>query len=386
MNTYSESIITKINQNVFFKEFTFDNNDFYPNDGKKQLADNIILLDELLFIIQVKERNPASVKSKEDENKWFENTVLKAAKNQIKESLKYFARYSELQIKNIRNQLIEVNQANLKLANKLIIYLPNSSLISSSNKEIKFYESKQVGNIHVLSVEDYFWICRFLITPTEVDEYLKFRKRIYLRHKSIIKIFPEQYILSHFLNTNNESVINEKYIETLSKFDSEENEFDVSGILNNFLEKIHYERQKKSIEYHLIIKEIAKLKRYEMLEFKKRFQTIIEDVKLNSFSLPYRFTADRTGCGFVFIPLMLNKIKYWENALNNYTKIYKYKRKLNKCLGVIVYKFGDYYDIQWSFTNSDWSYDEVLEKAVIQESELYGEGEVRLLERYKFKK
>jgi hypothetical protein len=54
------------------------------------------------------------------------------------------------------------------------------------------------------------------------------------------------------------------------------------------------EQQKNSTDYYKIIKEIAKLKRYELLEFKKRFSQIIEDVKSQTFSLPYRFTITRT--------------------------------------------------------------------------------------------
>jgi len=87
MTKQSENIVTKISSNVFYKEFTFDKNDFYPQDGKKELADNVLWLDNLLFVIQVKERNPKEIKSEEDENKWFNNTVLKTAKNQIKKSV-----------------------------------------------------------------------------------------------------------------------------------------------------------------------------------------------------------------------------------------------------------------------------------------------------------
>ena len=263
--------------------------------------------------------------------------------------------------------------------------MPNSSLINDYNKSIKFYESKQSGNIHIFNIEDYSWICRFLITPTELDEYLKFRERIYLKHKEIIKLYPEQYILGHFLNTNDETVIREEYIKTFAKLEEDIDDFDVSGILNKFLEKIRIEEQKKSTDYYSIVKEIAKLKRYELLEFKKRFRKIIEDVKSNVFSMPYRFTITRTGCGFVFIPLMPDKIEYWENELLNFSEMYKYKRKLSKCLGVLTFKSGEYFDINWAYLNSDWVYNKELEEAVKGDSKFYGNGEYLQYDRYKFK-
>lgn len=58
MPTDSENLVAGISSNVFYKEFTFDKNDFYPEDGKKELADTVLWLDDLLFIIQVKERKP----------------------------------------------------------------------------------------------------------------------------------------------------------------------------------------------------------------------------------------------------------------------------------------------------------------------------------------
>jgi hypothetical protein len=385
MTTQSENIVTKISSNVFYKEFTFDKNDFYPEDGQKELADNVLWLDNLLFIIQVKERNPNEIKSEAEENKWFQNTVLGKAKKQITESVDYFSKYSEIKIKNLQGHFIDISKANLSGINKIIIYLPNSSLINSDNKSMKFYESTQSGNIHIFNIEDYLWVCRFLITPTELDEYLKFRERIYLKHKEKIRLYPEQYILGHFLNTDNEEIIDEEYIETLNKLVDDVADFDVSGIVGNFLEKIRINTQNEPTDYYSILKEIANLKRYELLEFKKRFRQMINDVNSSRFSIPYRFTITRTGCGFVFISLLPDKIEYWKNALLNFTETYKYKRKLSKCLGVLTYKSGEYFDINWAFIKSDWNYNEKLEDAVKQELEFYEEGEIIQIDRYKIK-
>jgi hypothetical protein len=383
MNTQSENIVTEISSNVFYKEFTFNKNDFYPIDGKKELADNVLWLDDLLFIIQVKERNPDKVRSEKEENKWFENAVLRTAKKQIRDSISFFDKYNEIKIRNVRNHQIDISQASKADINKLIIYKPNSSLISERNKCIKFYASQQSGNIHILNIDDYSWVCRFLITPAELDEYLKFRERIYLRHKKIVTDYPEQYILAHFLNTDDETIIQEKYIETLDKLVNDTAEFDVSSILNNFLEKINIDEQKNSVDYYKIIKEIAKLKRYELIEFKKRFTQMIEDVKSQTFSLPYRFTITRTGCGFVFVPLLDDKAKFWKNAILNFTELYKYKRNLNKCLGVLAFKTGEYFDIYWAYMESEWQYNENLQEAVKHSDEFYN-SEIQQVDRYRF--
>ena len=383
MQTISENIITKINVNIFYKEFTFDKNDFYPEDGKKELADNVLWIDNLLFVIQIKERNIDKATTNADN--WFNNKVLKKAKKQISNTLEYFNKYDKIPIKNCRNQSIDISKANLNGINKVIIYKLEEEL-NQNNKNIKFYESQKEGNIHIFNVKDYYWICKYLITPTELDEYLKFRERIYLKHKNIITIYPEQYILGHFLNTDDETEIKEKYIETFDKIKVDFEKFDISGIIGSFLDKIRVKEQKETIGYHYIISEIAKLKREELFEFKSRFVKIIELAKTDVFSLPFRFVATRTGCGFVFFSLDTEKSKLWEKALINFTEIYKYKHRLEKCLGVVVFKKDDYFDINWTFFNNEWKYDEELAELVKKETELYGISEIKMPKRYEIKK
>lgn len=382
MKTESEDITSKINSHLFFSEFTFDENDFYPSDGKKELADNVLWLDDLLIIIQIKERNRKDVKTKTDENNWFKNTVLKKAKRQIKNSLDYFNTYDEILIKNRRERLIDISSVNMNEVRKLIIYKPNSNLLDFKNRRLKFYVSNEVGNIHLFELEDYYWICRFLITPTELNEYLCFREQLYLRHKDIIDVYPEQYILAHFLHTDDVSYIKNEYIDSLSKLEQDNDEYNLTNFIDSFVDKIRIPDQKESIEYYSIIKEIAKLKRYELKEFKIRFVKIIEEAKSNMLSMPYKFLVPRTECGFVFISLVEDKSEYWENALINITETFKYKHKLKKCLGVIVHKYGEYFDVNWAFLEYEWEVNENLDRMVQRESELYGNGEIQKMKRY----
>ena len=58
LSNLSEKEITQINQNVFFKEFTFDKNDFIiDGHNKVELADNVLWLDDLMIVIQIKEKD-----------------------------------------------------------------------------------------------------------------------------------------------------------------------------------------------------------------------------------------------------------------------------------------------------------------------------------------
>ncbi|MBE7629583.1 hypothetical protein [Tenacibaculum piscium] len=166
--TESENLVTSINVNVFFKEFTFYKNEFYSENGKKELelADNVLWLDDLLFIFQTKERNHEN--SIKGVDSWFKNKILNQAKRQITNSIKYFNKYENILVKNCRNQLIDVSGANLDNVKKIIIYKVDEQL-NEKNKNTKFYESSLSGNIHLFNIEDYYHICKYLVTPYEVD-------------------------------------------------------------------------------------------------------------------------------------------------------------------------------------------------------------------------
>lgn len=386
MPTESESIVTEISSNIFFKEFTFASNEFFPPGGQKELADHILWLDELLFIIQTKERNPKDVKTSETENSWFKNTVLKKAKNQIKDSVGFFRSYDSIKIKNLQDHQLDIGGAHSEKAKKIIIYKSNSTLISERNTLTKFYESSDVGNIHIFHVEDYFNISKILHTPTELDDYLMFRERIYLRHKETIGLWPEKYIISHFLNTDDESLIDPNYIKSLSKLAKDSEEFDMSRILYDFHDKIHIPEHKNPTHYYSILKEIAKMKRYELAEFKRRFINMFHFVSKGDLELPERFVNTRTGCGFVFIALTSDTDK-WQNMLSNNAEIYKYKRQLQKCVAVIMFKNGEYRDIYWYFMDSPWEYDNEFDQYVANlEKGLYGPGVIKHYDRYRFNK
>ena len=53
-----EDALGKLNADYFFREFTFSSNKFKPNPNEElELADNVVWLDDLMIVYQVKERN-----------------------------------------------------------------------------------------------------------------------------------------------------------------------------------------------------------------------------------------------------------------------------------------------------------------------------------------
>ena len=377
----TEKIVAFINTNVFFKEFSFSRNEFTTPDAKSQLqlADNVIWLDNILFIYQIKDRN---VEADGDEVKWFVNKVQKKAVKQIKGTLEYFTEYKNITVTNERGHSINISEANPENAKKIIVYTSTEAL-PEEKRFLKFHRSKTAGLIHLFHSDDYGGVCRFLFTPSEIAEYLLFRETLYEKHEQELNSLPEQYVLGHFLESTDTDNIDLTYLENLKKMIKNESEFDVSIIINLFQERIV--KIGSDNDYYFIIKEIAKLDRAELKEFKLRFKMSLEKAKSQTFTLPYRISSIRTNCGFVFIPLEYKNSDVWQNALFNLTYAHKYERKNSKCIGMIVcYDLKKkFYDINWSYVESEWCYNQEMEK-LLKENNPFRNVSLRKTNKYHF--
>ena len=216
--------------------------------------------------------------------------------------------------------------------------------------------------------EDYYWICRYLNTPAEVEEYLEFRKELFEVHRNHLNKFPEQYVLAHFFETLDTSELKAKYIDNFKKVTTDSSEFNISYLIENFNKNIRL--IKEQTEYYPIIAEIAKLNRTELAEFKKRLIRTIEKCKEDDITIPYRIYLPRTDCGFVFIPLNKHSSKHWKTALNNFTFAQKYDQKAYRCVGLVMFETqlnGEtFLDMYWEFNEQEWKFNAEMEKLLLE--------------------
>ena len=380
----AEDTIAQINTNVFFKEFTFCKNDFKALDSNQKLefADNVVWLDDLLFIFQIKERNK---ESSSDDRNWYNNKVINKGVKQIKSTLKYLTSYPDIKIENEKGHVLNISEAsNCNPIRKIIIYSPNDSFPEELRQK-RFYESSEVGLIHLFHAEDYYWICRYLITPAEIDEYLGFREDYYLASPKRSDIIPEQYILAHFFETTETDHYDPEYISNLQQVSLDFEQFDLSHIIKNFADKITFGNYRT--EYYPIIQEIAKLNRAELNEFKKRFIKSAEVCESKEIVFPYRFFTPRTDCAFIFVPIHSSKSCNWNNILHNFAGCHKYDQKARKCLGVAIFRdpnASDHFIINWSYLEKQWEFDSELEQMIKDNPPPFRDTEVTIINnRYK---
>lgn len=361
--TESELHIAELNSNAFFKEFTYSSTKFKIDEKGQELelADNVVWLDDFLQIIQIKERNKSG--DSNDEN-WFNNKVLRKAVKQIKDTISYFETYENISIPNERGDYFNLSEAGKLEPVKIIIYLPGDSFPELLRFK-KFYESRDVGLIHLFHIEDYSLICKNLITPYEIKDFLQFRESMFKFNGLNLNDLSEEYVLGHYIESHENFNINPKYIENISKLVDDFESFNIFPIVENF--KTLILKTTGETHYYFILKELAKLDRSDIRGFLERFNLALKTAKnQKSDILPYRMTSLNSQCGFVFIPIKIERKSESGKALQNFTLIHKYEQKLDKAVGMICYFNPEekYHDIFWTYIKYEWEYDEELEKFI----------------------
>lgn len=373
LSNQSEKEITQINQNVFFKEFTFDKNDFIiDGHNKVELADNVLWLDDLMIVIQIKEKDLKGNSSVDD---WLKNKVFKKAKDQVKNTLKYLYDHKTISIANGHNENHILDIRKIVSIHSVIIYK-----IDDWNKEsevAKKYITQDNRLIHFISFDDYIQVCRYIITPVELGQYLYFREKM-LRNNMNIDELPEQYFLAHYFQNPINTTFNILYICNLNKICekiiSKEDEFYLGYFISHMRETLYAYGNER--DYYFTVRELAKLNRGEMKLFKERLLAIIHGEPKSLPVLMKRFASDRTKCGFVLMKLNEDVKDTWSNALINFAYEFKYKWKLEKCIGLVVLKDNEYYDFKWCYMEGKWAYDEEWEKRVEEDIEINGKGKI----------
>lgn len=359
--TLSEEFITNINQNVFYKEFTFDRSEILIDQNNVvELADNILWIDDILIVFQIKERNSLKSDSKSNIGNWFSNKVLKKAKEQIKKSNEWIRSCDSIPLKNKNEQILEMHPGEIEKIINVVLYHINETIPETFNPEIK-YKTQDGLFIHIFSSVDYFHICRYLETPAELRDYLNFREDLLSFYPT--QKFSEQYILAHYFHNSNDLQFNASYIDDLEEIcndiECNDSQLSLSAFLNKFRDSVV--PANGGLSYIEIVKELAKLNRQEIFMFKQRLLSVLT----GDFQDPFNMKAmyfPRTDCSFIVMKPPIERYPYLETILHNTTEDYKYARHASKGLGAIVlYESGDVL-VYWCLISTPWKYDASLEE------------------------
>ena len=378
-----EDDMGSLNERFFFEEFTYSTNTFRPNPSTElELADSIIWLDDMLVLFQLKEREKISKTSPDKEAKWFEKKVIGLGTRQIRDSVKYLDVHRDILLRNHRGHRFELRRDAITGMHKVICYLGNSRLPEACRRK-KFHRSRAAGVIHVIAAHDYLGVVRTVLTPFELSAYLAFRQKLIEKWGDALSPVPEPALVGQYLEGDADRKPDPTFMDVLTSLEHRADEWDMSGIIKQFAERVTTDGH--GTEYYAILKELAKLKRNELREFKTRFRLSMEKCRVGEFAMPYRMAIPRTNCGFVFIPLTEDAVAVRKQGLMNLTLACKYDLKVPKCVGAsFCPEEGGWFSVEWCYMEHTWRYDEELERA-LKGNNPFREVRTAELPRYEFR-
>lgn len=355
--------LSKLNEHFFFGEFTYSKTTFKPTPTSEfELADSIILIDDLIVIFQLKERHAPSSPTEEGEEQWFKRKVIAKGASQVRDTLNFLATESRIQLENHRGHRVELETGTIRTVHKLVCYLPDKKLPKKCRRQ-KFYRSRTAGIIHLFDGSDYLGVVRALLTPSELSEYLDFREELIGRWGSLVNEVPEAALVGQYILGDADNPPSADFLDHLQRAGGVTDDWDISGIIKRFPDRIT--TPGSATDYYSIVTQLAKLKRNELREFKKRFELAIEKCRVGEFTCPYRISIPRTDCAFVFIPVEKALVHKRREGLLNLTLAAKYDAHMSKALGItFVPDEGDWYSVEWCYMEFPWEKDEELETMI----------------------
>ena len=378
-----EKEINRLNEDFFFKEFTYSATTFRPHPSKElELADGLVWLDEMLVVFQLKERRPMTPTSSEVEEKWFKKKIQSLATRQIRDSLHYLYDNKLIRLKNHRGDNFVLEMDSISSVHKVVCY-HNPDLPTRQGFPRKFHQSSTAGTIHIVSSRDYLGIVRTVLTPHELSEFLSFREHLIERWGESVNVISEPALMGQYLAGDSSARPSPDYITVLEALEHNTETWDLSGIIKLFPDRVMNEED-ATVDYYSIVTELAKLKRNELKEFKTRFQISMDKCRSNAFALPYRMATPRTNCAFVFVPLTNDMLEHRQQALVNLTNACRYDLKMSKCLGASFSPDSKgWFLVEWCYLEAPWRYDREMD-AALKHNNPFRKVETVELDRYRF--
>ena len=301
----SEKLLSNFAEKYFTDELVIAKLHYTPEGGSElELADLIINLDDIVIAIQLKSRNANAItEDTKAEKRWVEKKC-EHARQQVKKTIACIRTGKLPTFKNIAGQEIAIN--NKAKVIPLVIF-DNHKICEYA----RILERTQDNNkINCISYSDFQEMCKNIVSPIEIVEYLEYRQAFYNNYPNC-----DMYV---DLNEKHIGIVKPKSKESLSRFFSVE-KYGLSGIssieknakrYNAFLQSLCKSDEFKStpFEAYKTVCFLAHLSRIEMSAFIKRFNRAkwISRLKINRIVGSFRrkngdymifFIAAKNECG-----------------------------------------------------------------------------------------
>jgi len=334
--------------NVFMRAFSFPSIQLprSPED-ESELADRIVLLDNIGFIFQLKEREQKVASKPGDLEKWVANNVVKKAAKQVQNTRDLLGRYKGLSLVNHFGHRVYVPARDPDELVSMIIYrVPPKS---RAFRAARFKKGRNGGFVHILRDLDYFEICEHFITPAEMVDYFSFRRDLLINWDAAVTAVSEGAFIGQYLSEDYSAAPDQKF-ERAARSRGGPTACEFSFVMDSLASRIAAQHSDQAdTDCYEILAEIALLGRYELKALKQQLRLALEAVRANRFELPFRIASGRTGCGFLVVPVTREFHDRAFDALKSLSIASKHELDLPRQVGIGMWRNSEFVDIEWIF-------------------------------------
>src|SRR5205814_6138812 len=353
--------IAQQHANVFARAFSFDTSQL-PTISEKppDIADRVLLLGDVGFIFQLREREQKVASKTGDVEKWVAGQVVRKGVKRIQTTRELLASYVSLSVVNHFGHRFTVAPRDPDSLVGIVIYrVPPKT---RPFRAARFKQNRNGGFVHILRDTDYFEICHHFVTPAELLDYFNFRRDVLVSWDPPSTAVSEaaligQYLLEDFSSPPSSSL--ERAARSRGGPTACEFSFvldslgaEIAAIADEELDEENSEDDDddyatRSDNGYQILTELALLGRYELRALKQQLRLALEAVRANKFELPFRMASARTGCGFLTVPVIQEFHERAYEALESLAVASKHELNLEKQVGIGMWKNSEFVDIEW---------------------------------------
>ncbi len=345
-----QEFTTQQNENAFLRAFSFSTTQL-PIDSASdvELADRVILMNEIGFIFQLMEREQRVASKTGDLEKWITNYVVRRGVKQIQNTRDLLGSYRGLSIVNNFGHRLSISPKDPDLLISVIVYrVPPKT---RAFRAARFKKNRNGGFVHILRDVDYFEIFQHFVTPAELSDYFGFRRDILINWDPSATAVSEAALIGQYLLEDYFSPPDERF-ESASRSRGGPTACEFSFVLDSLASSIaSQESDYADTDCYDVLAELARLARYELRALKQQVRLALEAVRGNRLELPYRIASARTGTGFLVLAVTKEFRDRALGALRSLSLASKYELDLERHVGIGMWRNSEFVDIEWIFVN-----------------------------------
>ena len=334
--------------NVFLTAYSFPTTQLPRSpDDEAELADRVVLMNNIAFIFQLKEREQKVASRPGDLERWVTSNVVKKGVKQVQNTRDLLRAYRGLSLVNHFGHRLTFTLTDPEDLVSVVIYRvpPRSRAFRAA----RFKKGRNGGFVHILRDVDYFEICEHFVTPAELLDYFWFRREVLVNWDPAVTAVSELALIGQYLLEDYSSPPDAKF-ERAARSRGGPTACEFSFVMDSLASRIAAQPGEYADgDCYEILTELALLGRYELRALKRQVRLALEAVRANRFEAPFRIASGRTDCGFLVVPVTREFHDRAMDALQSLSLASKHELDLPRQVGIGMWRNSEFVDIEWTF-------------------------------------